>query len=45
MIIQSKLVFAFLALEKKLGKAEIDAIWKFQKNKHESIVEAVYEVL
>jgi len=42
---QSKHIFAFLTSKSKIGKKEIDLIWRFQRNKHESIVEAVYQVL
>ena len=45
LIRSSKMVFSFLAFEGKIGKKEIDIIWNFHKNKHESVVEAVYDVI
>ena len=45
LIRSSKMVFSYLAFEGQITKKEIDIIWNFQKNKHESVVEAVYDVI
>ena len=45
LIRSSKMVFSFLAFVGQINKKEIDIIWKFHKNKHESVVEAVYDVI
>ena len=42
---RSKPIFSFLAEQKQIEIEEIDKIWEFQINKHETIVQAVYDVI
>jgi hypothetical protein len=44
---QSKDVFVFLASQgdRQIGRKELDKMWAFQGNKHETVQEAVFEVI